>query len=214
MAGLTAFDLKAAASRIATGAEAAAAMLNTQDGLLGDGDLGVTVARGWQAVASAGETFPDDIGKSFMACAKAFQQVSSSSFGTLVATAFIAVAKKTSGAVEIPLAAVPELLATAGEAMAARGKGAIGDKTVLDSLAAVVGAIRNCADPAAMASAADAAARAALDEYRDKPSRLGRARMFAERSAGLDDPGMLAFQVIVAALAGTKPVQPAAAAKE
>jgi len=43
-----------------------------------------------------------------------------------------------------------------------------------------------------------------LLEYRDRPCRAGRARMFAERSVGLDDPGMLAFfQVMNAALGGS-----------
>jgi len=39
-----------------------------------------------------------------------------------------------------------------------------------------------------------------LDEFRDKPNKLGRARMFGEKSAGLDDPGMLAIQEMVSAL--------------
>ncbi|NHW60245.1 dihydroxyacetone kinase subunit L, partial [Escherichia coli] len=39
-----------------------------------------------------------------------------------------------------------------------------------------------------------------LDEYRQKPNLLGRARMFPEKSIGLDDPGMLAIKVIVEAI--------------
>ena len=207
MAGFTSADLRAAADRIALGAEAATDALNAQDALLGDGDLGVTVARGWRAVTVAAETFPDDIGKAFLACAKAFQQVSSSSFGTLVATAFMAVARKTSGATAVSFADVPDLLTAARDAMMARGKGAIGDKTVLDSLDAVIRATRNACDPGAMLAAADKASGEALEAYRDKPNRLGRARMFAEKSVGLDDPGMMAFRRMVAALAGRQGVE-------
>lgn len=39
-----------------------------------------------------------------------------------------------------------------------------------------------------------------LTEFRQKPNLLGRARMFPEKSIGLDDPGMLAIKVIVEAI--------------
>lgn len=38
---------------------------------------------------------------------------------------------------------------------------------------------------------------AALDDFRDKPCKIGRARIFAERTIGMDDPGMVAFQVML-----------------
>jgi dihydroxyacetone kinase-like protein len=195
--GLTAAHLKSAAAAIALSAEAAAEQLNAQDALLGDGDLGITVAKGWRAVAGAASAFPDDVGQSFLISAKAFQQVSSSSFGTLVATAFIAVAKKTRGRSEVPWSEIPALVAAARDAMIERGKGSVGDKSVLDSLDAVIRAVDGIDDPPAMLAAADRAAEQALAAYRDRPSRLGRARMFAEKSVGLDDPGMMAFRRIL-----------------
>jgi hypothetical protein len=42
-------------------------------------------------------------------------------------------------------------------------------------------------------TSARAAAGAALADFRDRPCRIGRARMFGDKSSGLDDPGMLAF---------------------
>ena len=41
-----------------------------------------------------------------------------------------------------------------------------------------------------------------LGDFRGKPAGLGRARIFAEKSKGLDDPGMLAVNVMIGALAG------------
>jgi dihydroxyacetone kinase-like protein len=200
---ITTATLRSAASQIATGVASATDELNALDGQLGDGDLGVTVGRGWQAVADAAGTFPDDLGKAFLTAAKTFQSVSSSSFGTLIATAFMAAAKQTMGRTEVPAAELPGLLVAARDAMMARGKGALGDKTVLDSLEAVIVAVSPLS-PAQMPAAADTAAAAALDAFRDRPNRLGRARMFAERSIGLDDPGMVAFRRIVAALTEEK----------
>ena len=78
--------------------------------------------------------------------------------------------------------------------MIARGRGELGAKSVLDSLDAIARATEGLADPAAILAAADRAADAALDEFRDKPNRLGRARMFGDKSVGIDDPGMLAVR--------------------
>ena len=48
-----------------------------------------------------------------------------------------------------------------------------------------------------------AAARVTLAAFRDKPCRIGRARMYAHKSVGIDDPGMLAFVKLTEAIAGT-----------
>src|SRR4051812_48077742 len=83
--------LAASLQRIAVGAATAAAELNSADGQLGDGDLGITVSKGFAEAAAM--TLPADVGMALLECAKAFQRVSSSSYGTLVATGFMAAAK-------------------------------------------------------------------------------------------------------------------------
>src|SRR5438093_1098010 len=50
-------------------------------------------------------------------------------------------------------------------------------------------------------AAALKAASETLDAFRDRPNKLGRARMFGERTIGLDDPGMLAFSRLLIAVA-------------
>ena len=55
--------------------------------------------------------------------------------------------------------------------------------------------------PDTIATAASDACRQTLDRFRGEPNGLGRARMYAGRSVGIDDPGMLAVQVMVSALA-------------
>jgi dihydroxyacetone kinase-like protein len=196
----TVADLKRAAALLASAGERAAEELNAQDGKLGDGDLGITVRQGWRAVADAADTFPDDLGLAFLAASKAFQRVSSSSFGTLVATALLTAAKTTKGRTSIPFGEIPALLASARDAMMARGKAALGDKTLLDSIDAIVRATEGIADAAPMLAAANAAAEAALRDFTARPNRIGRARMFADSSVGIDDPGMLAVRRMVAGL--------------
>jgi dihydroxyacetone kinase-like protein len=82
-----------------------------------------------------------------------------------------------------------------------RGKAEFGGKTVLDSLDAIYKSTSGLTDLEDIRTAAVLAADEALTEFRDKPATMGRARMFGEKSIGLDDPGMLAMKFIVYAIA-------------
>jgi dihydroxyacetone kinase-like protein len=200
---LTVPVLSAGLARIAAHMEVAADALNTLDGQLGDGDLGVTMVRGGREVDKVLPTLPADLGMALMTCAQAFTRASGSSYGTLLATALLSAAKATKGRTEVPWSEVPALLDGALQAMMARGKASLGDKTVLDALNAAVRAIEGKDDPAAMLTAATAAVDATLDRMRGEPAKIGRARIFADRSIGLDDPGQVAFREILRGLSGT-----------
>ena len=186
--------------RIAAHMETVAEALNAADGQLGDGDLGVTMQRGGREWVKALPALPDDIGMALMACAQAMTRVSGSSFGTLLATGLMAAAKATRGRTEVPWSEFSALLHGALQAMMARGKASLGDKTVLDVLDATARAVDGLA-PAAMLAAASGAVDDTMARMRGQQAKIGRARIFAERSAGLDDPGMLAFREILRALA-------------
>jgi dihydroxyacetone kinase-like protein len=196
---ITVADLRAASLRLRDAMEAEADALNTADGALGDGDLGVTMRRGSRAIAEKAPDLPDDFGMALMACAQAFTKVSASSYGTLLATGLMAAAKATKGRDGIDPAELPALLAVARDKMMARGKAELGGKTVLDSIDAMVAALDSADDPAA------AALRAAEDAqavFGDRPATVGRARIYGEKSVGMEDPGMLAMTKIVKALTG------------
>jgi len=205
MSGFSTQDLKSAARRIETAAKAAALELNTADGQLGDGDLGITVSKAWQEISARADALPDDVGQAFLECARTFQKVSSSSYGTLSATGFMAAAKACKGKTLVPWSEVSSLVAAARDAMMARGNGQLGDKTVLDGLDAIAKATSGIADPVELKSHADTACYQSLDQFRNLPNKLGRARMFAEKSKGLDDPGMLALRRMLDGLLGKTP---------
>lgn len=176
-------------------------MLNTADGALGDGDLGVTMTRGMRLVAERAADLPEDLGLALLQCAQAFTKSSGSSYGTLMATGLMAMAKALKGETAVPVARVSELVAAARDQMQARGKAELGGKTVLDSLDAVALATAGKDDPAEIAQAAAAAVDEAMAVFRDRRATVGRARIFAEKSVGMDDPGMLAMNRIVKAIA-------------
>ena len=193
-------SVRAGIVRLAAGMEAAFETLNAADGALGDGDLGVTMTRGMRLVAQGADALPDDLGMALLAIAQAFTKSSGSSYGTLTATGLMAMAKALRGRTALEAAEVSGLVALARDAMQARGKADLGGKTVLDSLDAVAQATAGVSDPAAVARAAVTAAQGAMETFRDQPATIGRARIFAEKSRGMDDPGMLAMRLIVEAV--------------
>ena len=175
--------------------------LNAADGALGDGDLGITLKRGMELVTEAADNLPDDIGQALLQCAQAFTKSSGSSYGTLMATGLMSMAKELKGETSVAASRVSGLTAMARDAMQARGKAELGGKTVLDSLDAIASATADKHKADEVASAAAQAVDDALDTFRDRQATIGRARMFGEKTIGMDDPGMLAMQTIVKALA-------------
>ena len=96
---------------------------------------------------------------------------------------------------------IASLLDDVVSALSQRGGAVLGDKTMLDSLDAIARAMRtDIPDANAARLAVQRAAQEALDGFRSRPNRIGRARMFAERSVGLDDPGMVAVLRMAQAL--------------
>jgi dihydroxyacetone kinase-like protein len=186
--------------RIAAHMETVADELNALDGQLGDGDLGVTMTRGGRALLDILPTLPADVGMALMACAQAMTKVSGSSYGTLLATGLLAAAKATRGRTEVPWSETAALLRAALEAMMTRGKASLGDKTVLDALDAAASAAEGKSDATEILRDTTVAVEATLDRMRTMQAKIGRARIFGERSVGLDDPGMRAFKEVLRGL--------------
>jgi len=177
-------------------------VLNAADGKLGDGDLGITLTRGMEAIADEAGELPDDLGLAMLQCSQAFTKSSGSSYGTLMALAMMAIAKQIKGQTNIDPIDLNALVTTARDQIQTRGKAEIGGKTVLDSLDAVVNHTLGKSDLKDIRTSAIAAVDEALIDFHNKPATMGRARMFGEKSIGLDDPGMLAMKFIVYAIAG------------
>ena len=197
---ITTDSIKTAVTKIAQLIEESADELNAADGLLGDGDLGITMVRGFREIIEVRDSLPDDVGMALFQCAKAFTKSSGSSYGTLLATGLMSVAKKKKGQQEIQVEEISALLNDALDAMKQRGKAELGDKTVLDVIAASSQAAKDQSDGSSVIKAINDAVTSTIDEFRSRQSKIGRARIFSEKSIGLDDPGMLAFRKMLEAL--------------
>ncbi len=199
---LTVADLRAAIARLTVAMEREFDALNAADGALGDGDLGVTLTRGMRAITELSPGLPDDLGQALLACAQAFTKTSGSSYGTLMATGLMSMAKVLRGRTGVEASEVSSLIGGARDAMQARGKADLGGKTVLDSLDAMAKATSGLTDPAEVAAAAATSAATAQAEMKGRIATIGRARIFGEKTIGMDDPGMLAMTAIAGAIAG------------
>jgi dihydroxyacetone kinase-like protein len=197
---LTTVSLRFGIGAILERLEAEHKALNDLDGQIGDGDLGITLLKAFRELNRIKPKLPADLGQAFMTAASAVSRVSSSSYGTLLATGLMTVAKATKGRDRLSWTDVPPLLDSAVAAMSARGKATLGDKTVLDALDAAARTASGETDPLMMACKACDGIDQALTSFRDKPNHIGRARIFAERTVGMDDPGMVALRMMAGAL--------------
>lgn len=193
-------DVKAVVGKAAAAMVGLEQELNAADAKLGDGDTGGMLARVISAIDMAAIPSDEDIGACFSAYAKAAAVATGSSLGTLFATALMAFARETKGQSAVPVSELAPLLVKARDAMMARGGAKLGDKTVLDAIDAAAQALEGVGDTAEAKAKSVEATADVLVAFRGKPNKIGRARMFADQTIGLDDPGMLAFAKLCEAI--------------
>ena len=163
---------------------------NATDGKIGDGDLGVTILHGLEEVNNNINKFNDDMGANFMLCSKAFVKKSGSSFGTLIAFSFMNISKNLKGKSECNHEDILSIFEISLKTILERGKTNLGDKTIADSLDLI---IRNLKNNQNYAEVFKSSTKQALEDFKGKKIKIGRARMFEDKTKDLDDPGMFAL---------------------
>ena len=163
---------------------------NSADGKIGDGDLGVTILHGLEEINNSMNKFSDDMGANFMLCSHAFVKKSGSSFGTLIAFSFMNISKNLKGKTECNHDDIVSIFETALKTILERGKTNLGDKTIADSLDLI---IKNLKDNQNYSDVFKSSTKQALEDFKGKKIKIGRARMFEDKTKDLDDPGMFAL---------------------
>ena len=163
---------------------------NTADAKIGDGDLGITILNGLEEINKNKANFKDDMGTNFMLCSQAFVKKSGSSFGTLIAFSFMNISKNLKGKTECKHDDIVNIFVTALKTIQERGKTKLGDKTIADSLNLI---IKKLKDNKNYSEVFKFATKQALEDFRGKKIKIGRARMFEDKTKNLDDPGMFAL---------------------
>ena len=163
---------------------------NSADGKIGDGDLGITILNGFEEINNNINKFSNDMGTNFMVCSQAFVKKSGSSFGTLIAFSFMNISKNLKEKTECSHEDIIDIFETALKTILERGKTSLGDKTIADSLDLIIKMLK---DNKNYSNVFKLATKRALDDFKGKKIRIGRARMFEDKTKDLDDPGMLAL---------------------
>jgi len=195
-------DVEAALRKQAEDLTARADELRELDAAIGDGDLGITVTIGFQALCEALPQLEGaDISTLLTRAGMAFNRKAASTFGALYATMLMRAARPAKGRDVIGPAEFAAMLLAAAEGVRERGKAERGDKTMLDALIPAAEAATAAAEGGASlievtrraAQAADEGARATVGMR----ARAGRSSWFSERTEGVQDPGATAVSLML-----------------
>ena len=206
---LTAVDSKTITAwmgEIAAAVRAERDHLTQLDAAIGDGDHGINMNRGFEAVTKAlavqdGALAP---GKLLTIAGKTLVSSVGGASGPLWGTAFRRAGRALGDAPTIEAQALVAALQAAIDGIVELGAAAIEDKTMIDSLTPAVEALRAGLDAgqpletalAAAAVAAEEGARATIPLQ----ARKGRASYLGERSIGHQDPGATSAALVMRAL--------------
>lgn len=192
--------LHAAVTAVAAALESAEPQLTALDRTVGDGDLGINLARGAAAVRAAADLLqglPDASGY-LAALSQIVRREVGGTSGPLYSILLLTMSETLAGLGDVP---APRRWADAFAAGVARvraiGGAAPGDSTMVDALQPAVDAL--AATDADLAAAAAAAARGAAATAELTPS-LGRSSYVGERAVGVADPGATAVVLQLEAL--------------
>ena len=175
-----------------------AAELVELDQAIGDGDHGLNMQRGFEAVLAEIDAYCElPLDEALKAVGMALVRSVGGASGPLYGTLFMALGKSLPA--DASREGMAQALAAAVEAVKARGKSDVGQKTMLDVLVPVLQALREARGelPAQLRVAAQAAAAATVPMRATR----GRASFLGERSIGHMDPGARSSELMVQAVA-------------
>ena len=170
--------------------------LTKLDAALGDGDHGLNMKRGFEAVlAKLDDVAAKPLPEAAQEVGRILVMTVGGASGAIFGTAFLGFGKAIPA--DPKRADLAPALEAAIAATRARGKSDIGQKTMLDVLAPVAAALRS--GEADIAGVAERAAEATAD----MPAVRGRASFLGERSLGHVDAGARSAALIIAAIAAS-----------
>lgn len=174
--------------------------LSELDRAIGDGDHGVNMRRGLEAVAAEREEIGAlPFGEAMRRIGTTLVLQVGGASGPLYGSFLLAIADRCPSHPE-NVSNVARLVSVGLAAMKARGKADIGAKTMLDVLAPVEAALARATDKSGAATAVREAARTGLEATRNMRALTGRASYLGERSVGVCDPGARSAAALVEAI--------------
>ena len=171
------------------------------DSVVGDGDFGYSLARGFEKVIEGWDDVDRaDIGTFLKKVGTVVASRCGGTSGPLWGTAFLKAGMTAGATSELTGEQVVAMLRAAADGIRGRGRSDVGDKTLLDALVPLTDRIESelasGAHGAAVLAAAAETARQAAEATSDMVAKRGRASYTGERSKGSVDAGAMAVAVM------------------
>jgi dihydroxyacetone kinase-like protein len=171
------------------------------DAVVGDGDFGYSLARGFEIVVAEWDDYDRSSSSVFLQkIALTISKRVGGTSGPLWGTAFLRAAAAVKDKEELTGADAVAMLRAAAEGIKQRGNSDVGDKTLLDALVpmtdAIEAALGSGGSAKSVAEAAAKTARVSADATTSMQAMRGRASYTGERSIGSPDAGAVAIAVM------------------
>lgn len=175
------------------------------DARMGDGDLGLTMKKGYCALPEIYAGLEEaDMGKRLSKSGLKMSGVVPSTMGTLMSSGWMEGGKRLVGRETVDAAAFAAFLRGFADGIVKRGKCAPGDRTVLDAILPAAEAAESAAAAgsglAETAQAALEGARRGLEATKDMTPKYGKAAVFAAKALGTEDQGATAGMLLIQGL--------------
>lgn len=181
--------------------------LSDIDGLIGDGDHGINMNKGFTMCREELDKNPGDLAHSLKTLAKILIMKIGGSMGPLYGKFFKALGLSLEGKEIIGIADLGEALKAAVDAIASISPAKVGDKTLIDTLIPAFTAYEKAQNEGKTFSEALEAMKLAAIEGRDSTkdmvAKLGRASRLGERSRGVLDAGATSCALILETIGTT-----------
>lgn len=171
------------------------------DSAAGDGDFGMSVAKGFKVLKSEWKDLDiTDIGKFLRSCGMIITEHCGGASGPIWGSAFMSAGKYAAGKTELTMQEFAELMQSAVDGIQKRGGAKLGDKTLLDALIPTTESLKQSAVSGysfkeALKFGAIAAVEGA-EKTKDFVARKGRASYVGDRSISFPDAGAMALGII------------------
>jgi dihydroxyacetone kinase phosphoprotein-dependent L subunit len=183
------------------------AYLNSLDAAVGDGDHGITMRIGFDAIVNTLSGLDPRAGMDeiFRTAGMSFMGATGGAIGIIFGKMLVAAAAPLRASQQFGTVEFKIVLQEMESAVIRTGKAKVGDKTILDAVHAANQSVLDSGAqdidlPFMVAKAAQAADKAARDTA-DLVCRVGRASRLGARTLGCPDPGAVSFSIILRAMA-------------
>jgi dihydroxyacetone kinase-like protein len=177
--------------------------LNALDAAIGDGDHGITVRTGFQAVRKAVDNTPNDADISTLLgnAGRAFMNATGGAIGIILGRMLLCGQQVFKGHETLGVGELKNWLEAMESTITAAGKAKPGDKTILDAVhgadVAVTAYLAQGNDINEALRAASQGAEQAANDTANMLCKVGRASRLGEQVLGHRDPGAVTFSIIM-----------------